>query len=110
MKLSSVEPAMYGREDAGQSRVSTTNQPAETTNATAATPAGGRRARSAVGAAMRYAAASAGATINPSSILARNAKPNATPAHASHFGLAFCIARTVQYAATVINSTMTASG
>ncbi len=59
---------------------------------------------------MRYAAASAGATISPSSILARNAKPSATPAHASHFALPCCNARTVQYAAAVISSTMTASG
>src|SRR6195256_3374986 len=110
MKLSSVEPAMYGREDAGHSRVRTTNQPAETTNATAATPTCRRRVCSVVGAAMRYAAASAGATINPSSILARNAKPIATPAHASHLGLACCNARTVQYAAAVISSTITASG
>ena len=42
--------------------------------------------------------------------MARNAKPSATPAHASHFGLACCNARTVQYAAAVISSTITASG
>src|ERR1700687_4447290 len=110
MKLLSVEPAMYGRDCAGHSRVSSTNQPAETTNPTAATSTCRSRARNVVGATTRYATASAGATINPSSILARNAKPNATPAHNSHFGLAFCNARTVQYAATVINSTITASG
>jgi hypothetical protein len=110
MKLLSTEPAMYGRDDAGHSTVSSTNQPAETTKATAATAMCRSRARRVVGAAMRYAAANAGATISPSSILARNAKPSATAAHASHFGLACCTARTVQYAAAVISSTITASG
>src|SRR3954452_6758942 len=86
MKLLSVEPAMYGRDDAGHSSVSTTNQPAEAAKATAANPTGRRRRSRVVGAATRYAAASAGATISPSSILARNAKPSAAPAKASHFG------------------------
>src|SRR5215213_9991039 len=110
MKLLSVEPAMYGRDDAGHSRVSTTNQPAETTKATAATPTCCSLVRNGAGAATRYAAASAGDTISPSSIFARNAKPSATPANASHFALACAKARTVQYAAAVISSTMTASG
>src|SRR5215213_3368837 len=110
MKLLSVEPAMYGRDDAGHSRVSTTNQPAETTQATAAVDTGRSLVRAVVGAPTRYAAASAGATITPSSILARNAKPSATPAHASHFALECGSARTVPYAAADISSTMTASG
>ena len=38
----------------------------------------------------------AGITIKPSSILARNANPSATPASASHFALARGIARTPQ--------------
>ena len=40
----------------------------------------------------------AGATISPSSIFARNAKPSAAPANASHLALARSNARTVQYA------------
>src|SRR6476646_5918738 len=110
MKLLSVDPAIYGRDDAGHNRVSSTNQPAETTQATAAADTCRNLARNGVGAAIKYAAASAGATISPSSILARNAKPSATPAHASHLGVACCTARTVQYAAPVISSTITASG
>src|SRR5262245_64451388 len=101
---------MYGRDEAGHSSVNTTNQPAETMNATPATSTCRNRAQNVIGAATRCTAASAGAIINPSSILARNANPSATPAHASHFGLACCTARTVQYAAAVIRSTITASG
>src|SRR5690242_11989025 len=110
MKLLSVDPAMYGRDEAGHNKVRITNQPADARNATPATSTCRNRARRVVGAAIRYAAASAGATIKPSSILARNAKPSATPANASHLGLACCTARTVQYAAAVISNTITASG
>ena len=48
--------------------------------------------------------------MRPSSILARNANPNATPAKAIHFALARSSARTAQYAAAIISSTITASG
>src|SRR5215217_7886690 len=109
MNVLSVEPAMYGRDDAGHSKVSTTNQPADSTNATPATDTCPNRLRTGAGAATRYAAASAGATIRPSSIFARNANPRATPAHANHFAFAPGNARTVQYAAAVISNTMTAS-
>src|ERR1700732_2869197 len=110
MKLLSVEPAMYGRGDAGQTSVSTTNQPADTVNAASAPSRCSSRRRSEVGAATRYATPSAGITINPSSILAKNAKPSATPAKAIQRALACSSARTVQYALATISSTMAASG
>src|ERR1700694_1150362 len=110
MKLLSVDPAMYGREDAGQSSVRSTNQPDATTNVISATSRCSCRLRNDVGAATRYATPNAGATISPSSILARKAKPIATPAHAIHLTLARSSARTVQYAPAIISSTITASG
>ena len=51
MKLLSVEPARYGRDDAGHASVSSTYQPAETRNAPSAAAVCAARARHDTGAA-----------------------------------------------------------
>lgn len=48
--------------------------------------------------------------MTPSSIFARNAKPSALPPRHNHHVEPRCAARTVQYAAATMSSTMTASG
>ena len=50
MKLLSVEPARYGRDEAGHNSVSTTNQPADARHANAADARWRSRRRTIVGA------------------------------------------------------------
>src|SRR6478736_2747762 len=82
--LLSCEPPMYGRLDAGQTVTTATHQPAATSVVTPRTMLCQSRRRNDVGAASRYTSASTGRITNACSILARNAKPTKTPAHAIH--------------------------
>ncbi len=79
------EPPMYGRDDAGHSSTIATHQPPETTSASVAAASCPNRFLSDTGAHTAYTTASGGRIRNAWSVLVRNAKPIATPAHTSHF-------------------------
>src|SRR5690349_1920738 len=100
---------MYGA-DPGHS-VTTSGQAALTT--VIATPASSScrmRTDSRGGPASRYAAPSAGTTIQPCSILVMNASPTTTPAQTSVRVRPDWIARTTRYAESTSRNTSSASG
>ena len=101
---------MYGRSAAGHRSTVATHQPAATTRANPAATSWRTRRQNPVGAATRYASASAGTTISACPILVRNANPMSTPASSNHRVEAASIARTVAYPAATTSSTSSASG
>src|SRR3954451_14867601 len=105
----SVEPPTYGAEPGH--RVTASGH--ATLTAVIATPASSNwrmRTASRGGPASRYAAPSAGTTIQPCSIFVMNARPTTTPAHTSVRVRPDWIARTTRYADSTSSNTSSASG
>ena len=87
---------MYGRFAAGVRSTASTHHPAPTTTATPAASSCHTRRPSPVGAATRYASASAGSTVNGCNPLARKENPMTSPASSSQRVDAFSSARVAQ--------------
>src|SRR3954469_2339374 len=101
---------MYGRESAGHSDTATGHAALTTTIATPARTSWRIRTGSRGGPARRYAAASAGTTIQPWSIFVMNARPTTTPHHSRNLVRPVSIARTTSQAEATISRTSSASG
>src|SRR4051812_4646156 len=100
---------MYGL-DPGH-RVTATGQAAETTTIEPPASASWRtRVSSFGGPANRYAPASAGTTIQPSSIFVMKARPTTAPHHTRYRVRPVSIARTTRYAETISRRISSASG
>src|SRR3954447_11897627 len=101
---------MYGRDDAGHSDTATGHAAETTTIETPASASCPSRVSSRGGPASRYAAASAGTTIQPWSIFVMNARPTAAPHHSRNLVRPVSTARTTNHADATMSRASSASG